>query len=224
MRVISVLVATATLLGASSAMAQNASDWAGFHGSVQAGASAGKDHGSSVYNPEGPRQQGAMLGITLGDRFVVADHIVVGVEIGGHVGRVEDKSTSLSCAKADCGADEYLTETNGYRYSANVGLSVGHPVGPALVSVTGGLRVTDVRHGYSYNSKGYFPDYAYTDQGYRAGYYYGLRGEYPLSDSWTAQVEWRHSDLIEAKTHGTDWSSNTKFKDDTITVGLGRAF
>lgn len=210
--------------GVSTAEAQTR-DWTGWHASVAVGAAEGREYGDASYDSLGLKPKGPVLNASVGRRFAVADTpVVVGFDVDGQIGKVEASAKRASCNLFDCGFDEIETQKRGSHFSVGMGGSVGVPVGPVLVSATAGLRMGDYTREYGYTSRGFYPDYFVEETGFRAGIYYGARGEFVVRDDVLVRLEFRRSELTEIKIKGTDWRSDSVFKSNEILIGLVHTF
>ncbi len=142
---------------------------------------------------------GTQFGIAAGHRFIVGRDLIVGVEATVAYGPVEDSMTMVFCTVDDCGYDEEATYTVSSSYRGRLGIEIGHPVGPALVSAVAGIEVRDRSIFTEVESDDPDADDYYYDQSWvAAGPYFGLRVDYPISDRFAIGAEWTRSDVVQS--------------------------
>lgn len=214
--------AVASMLFAAAPTLARAADWTV---GVTIGTASGSTDGDTNYAPADVSPSGSTIGIIGGVSFDVADHFVLGIEAGVKAGDVSASDTSLSCPAAFCGVDEYVTYTESGSWSASLGGSIGHPVGPVLLSAVGGLEVGDFTRTFKYDSGDYWPTYVFERTGYRVGGYAGLRADYAVNDRWSVRAEARRSVLNELSfsSNGNGGDSDV-YTEDSLRVGIIRTF
>lgn len=214
-RIAIIAAASCVLFAAAPAMAHDLSV------GVALGSASGERHGD-VYDLDFT-PKGTVATINIADSFTLGDHFVLGVEAEGQYGKQDASRSEVSCTIAWCGYDETVTRTKESRYALRLGASLGHPVGPVLVSALAGVEATDYTDRWHYVSPT-SPTWDYSQTGYRLGYYYGLRAEYPITDRVSVRTEWKRSDLSESESASTAGSSTTNYLSDTVTLGLQYRF
>lgn len=221
MRVLALGVASAALFvcGVPAASAQShPSDWAGWHVDVGVATTSGQTTGDAAYNPLDLSPSGRVAEIGGGYNFVVADHVILGVDAGIEFGSVEATASRESCNIADCGFDETETATKSSAIALRLGGSIGHQVGPVLVSVFGGVQVGDFTRSYTYDVAGQ-PSYTFEESGYRAGYDYGLSAEYLVNRSLSVGVVWKRAELTELEVGNTGgYIADAVYASETFSV------
>ena len=167
---------------------------------------------------------GTTYGLGGSYRFVLADHLIVGFEASAAIGSVEDSFNETIGTVAECGFNEEVTYTVKSSYSGRFGLSVGHEIGPVLISGLAGIEVRD---------RGIFTevetddpdneDYFYDQTWAAFGPYYGLRVEYALTDRVTIGGQLTRSDVVQSTIEfddGDTYEDGAEFTEGQIRLGM----
>lgn len=209
-------VALFTVFGAPAAMAQS-HDWSGWQVTLGASSVESTMDGDGVFSPMPVEPSGTMVDVGLNHRWAVG-HVFLGAYTNVQVGSVEASASQVSCTVSDCGFEEVEYSTERMNYALSAGVSIGHEIGPVLVSVIGGVTVGDYTHIVRYTSGGVYPDYLFEQKGFRAGYHYGLAAEYAFTDRWSARVEFRRTELVEQETESSFVNYDAGLKVSAVTL------
>lgn len=225
MKKFSYLAATAalfTVFAAPSAMAQS-HDWSGWQVTLGASSVESTMDGDGVFSPVPVEPSGVMVDIGLNHRWRVG-HIVLGVHGSAQLGSVKDSDSQISCTVANCGFEEIQYSSERMDYTVSLGGSIGHEIGPVLVSVSAGVTLGDYTHTVLYDSNGVYPKYEYEQKGFRAGVRFGLAAEYAFTDQWSGRIEISQTELVEQKVENTYDDYDAGLSVTTITAGMGWKF
>lgn len=197
--------------------------WTGWGADVFVGNTT-ETSSSDDYYFDNVEPTGTVYGVGGSYRFVLGDHLIVGVEASATTGSIEDSFTETTCTIADCGFNEQVTYTVKSSYSGRFGVSLGHELGPVLVSALAGIEVRD---------RGIFTevetddpddeDYFYDQTWAAFGPYFGLRAEYALTDRTAIGAEWTRSDVVQSTIEfddGDSYEDSAKFTQARISLRL----
>lgn len=214
------LVIIAAALAISAPSLAHAEDWTVALG---VGASDGSTRGSANYAPLDLSPSGTVLVVAIENSTTFDSGLRVGLEGDVAIGNVSASGNEETCNISACGYDEIMTYTESSNWTASAGVSAGYPFGPVDLTIGGGLAAGDYSRSFKYDTDDFYPTYTWDNSGYRVGYYVRLRADYQVNDQWSAQVEWKRSNMTELEAESNSgYSDESVYEADTVSFRIAR--